>query len=203
MMLDLSGRVVVIIGGGAVGARKALGLLDAGATVRCVSPTFCEQMPANVQRVIGRYQPEHLDSAALVFAATDQPDLNSTIVRDARSRSILVCRADQDENDPGDFSTPAMHIQGDLVITVSAGSPALAALIRNRLEGAIDPAWAQMARAMQELRPRVKSLGIPIENRRQIFRDLASDAAIDTLRERGLDGLKLWLAGRHPELNHA
>lgn len=202
-MFDLSGRLVVIIGGGTVGTRKALGVLAAGATVRCVSPRFCEQMPANVERVVGRYQPGNLDGAGLVFAATDQPDVNSAIVRDARSRSILVCRADQDETDPGDFSTPAMHGQGDLVITVSAGSPALAALIRDRLEGAIDPAWAQMARAMKELRPRVKSLGIPIENRRQIFRDLATDAAIDVLRERGLDGLKLWLASRHPELNHA
>jgi precorrin-2 dehydrogenase/sirohydrochlorin ferrochelatase len=203
MMLDLSGRVAVIVGGGAVGARKARGVVDAGATVRCVSPTFCEQMPATVQRIVGRYQSTHLDGAALVFAATDQPEVNSEIVRDARNRSIPVCRADLDETDPGDFSTPAMHVQGDLVITVSAGSPALSALIRNRLESAIDPAWAQMARAMQELRPRVKSLGIPVENRRQIFRDLATDAAIDVLRKGGLDGLKLWLASRYPELNHA
>ena len=185
MMLDLSGRAVVVVGGGAVGARKARGVLDAGATVRCVSPSFCEQMPTGVERVIGRYQSTHLDGATLVFAATDQPEVNSEIVRDARSRSIPVCRADLDDTDPGDFATPALHVQGDLLITVSAGSPALSALIRNRLESAIDPAWVQMARAMQELRPRVKSLGIPIESRRQIFRDLATDAAIDVLRQRG------------------
>jgi siroheme synthase-like protein len=203
MMLDLSGRTVVIIGGGVVGARKARGVLDAGAKVRCVSPEFSGQMPAGVERIIERYQPSHLDGATLVFAATDQAEVNSTVVRDARSRSILVCRADSDELDPGDFSTPAMHAQGDLAITVSAGSPALSALIRDRLESAIDPAWVQMARAMQELRPRIKSLGIPVDTRRKIFRELATDAAINVIRQGGPPALNKWLAARYPELAHA
>ena len=51
-----------------------------------------------------------------------------------RKQGILVCRADMDENDPGDFTTPAMLEQGPLVVTVSAGgSPALAARVRDEL----------------------------------------------------------------------
>ena len=202
MMLDLSDRLVVIIGGGAVAARKARGAIDAGATVRCISPSFCEQVPATVVRITDRYQPQHLDGATLVFAATDQPDVNSNVVRDARSRSILVCRADNDESDPGDFYTPALHVQGDVAVSVSAGSAALSAMIRDRLSAAISPAWIEMARAMREIRPRVKSAGLPADARRQVFRDLATDQALDVVQRSGTEGLNRWLAARYPELDH-
>src|SRR4051812_19024967 len=52
LMLDVSNRLAVIVGGGVVGARKARGLLDAGAgRVRVISPTFCESLPRSVERV--------------------------------------------------------------------------------------------------------------------------------------------------------
>lgn len=40
MVLRLGGRQALVVGGGEVAARKAAGLLDAGARVVAVSPTF-------------------------------------------------------------------------------------------------------------------------------------------------------------------
>src|SRR6478609_7363439 len=94
LMLDVSDRLIVIVGGGAVAARKAAGLIECGATrIRCVSPTFEPKMPPGVERIDGRYGPHHLDGAGLVFAATDDPAVNAAVVRDARNRGILVNRA--------------------------------------------------------------------------------------------------------------
>src|SRR4051794_24057378 len=97
LMLDVTGRLVVIVGGGAVAVRKVDGLLAAGATrVRVVSPVFHAEMPlddSRVERVAAAYESRHLDGAALVFAATDLPEVNAAVVRDARSRGILVNRA--------------------------------------------------------------------------------------------------------------
>src|SRR6266480_2219507 len=97
LLLELSDREIVIVGGGEVAVRKAIGLIDAGATRVCViAPDVHERMPAQVQRLAETYRPEHLRSAGLVFAATDDPNVNDAIVRDARERGILVCRADAD-----------------------------------------------------------------------------------------------------------
>jgi len=204
MMLNVTGRLIVIVGGGAVAARKARGLLEAGASkIRCVAPEFCEELPKEVERVRERYQPSHLEGAALVFAATDRSDVNDAVVRDAHTRNLLVNRADTDDEDPGDFAVPAKLTRGDVTVTVSAGSPALSTLIRDRLQDLLDPRWQQMAAAMRELRPLIKSAGTKVANRRQIFRELASQEALNVVADRGTAGLREWLLARHPELIHA
>lgn len=204
VLLDLTRWTVVIIGGGAVAARKARGALEAGAArVRCVAPEFCADLPPEVERVPHQYRPEHLDRADLVFAATDQADVNEAVVRDAHARKLLVNRADVDAEEPGDFTVPAQLRRGAAVITVSAGSPALAAFIRDQLNDQFDPRWQQMADAMQQLRPLIRSAGVEISQRRQIFRELASEEALIVLANRGSDGLADWLLERHPELRHA
>jgi precorrin-2 dehydrogenase/sirohydrochlorin ferrochelatase len=202
LMLDVSTRLVVIVGGGGVAARKALGLLDAGATrVRVISPTFCETMPSGVERVGRAYESGDLDGAVLAFAATDRPEVNQAVVREANRLGVLVNRADADDDSPADFSTPATLREGALTLTVSAGgSPALAAVVRDGLRARLDPRWAAMAAAMRELRPRILDAGAPIERRRAAFRDLASDEAMDVLRDRGMDELWSWLRRRHNEI---
>jgi precorrin-2 dehydrogenase/sirohydrochlorin ferrochelatase len=197
-MLDLSDRLVVIVGGGAVAARKARGLLEAGATrVRAVSPTFSAEMPAQIERVEHEYDPRWIDGATLVFAATDNAGVNDQIVRDARRLGILVNRADSHEDNPGDFATPAVHRDGELILTMSANSPALSAAIRDRLAEHCDPKWTKMAAAMCELRPRIVAGGAPIEYRRNAFRDLASDEAMEILDRDGLEQLWAWLRERN------
>jgi siroheme synthase-like protein len=193
-MLDVSDRPVVIIGGGRVAARKAAGLIAAGATrVTVVSPEFNDQMPTGVRRVSARYRPEHLAGAMLAFAATNVPEVNDAVVSDARERSILVQRVDGDEDRPGDFSTPAVHRDGPLTIAVSTGgSPPLAAEIRDRLAGQIDPIWPRLAEALQQLRPAILRRFAP-EDRRAVFRKLASPDGVERFRTRGLDGLKEWV----------
>ena len=200
MMLDVSTRLVVIVGGGAVAARKARGLLDAGAArVRCVAPRLCDEMPSGIECVSEPYRAAHLDGAGLVFAATDQADVNESVVRDAHARGILVNRADPDEDEPGDFSTPAKLQRGDVAVMVSAASPALAAMIRDGIAGRFDPRWERMAAAMRELRPMIRSAVGDIAARRKMFRELATDEALSILHADGVEGLRRWLRGRHPE----
>ena len=203
MMLDVTDRLAVIVGGGAVAARKANGLLGAGARrVRVVSLRFHDAMPPQVQRVEAEYDGSHLDGAGLVFAATDSPAVNEAVVRDARSRGVLVCRADADDEAPGDFATPAKFEAGPVIVTVSAaGSPALAARIRDGLRERFDPAWAQMAEAMRTLRPLIRdAAGLGAERRAAVFRDLASADALQ-VAARGPQAVLEWLGDRHPEVS--
>jgi siroheme synthase-like protein len=203
LMLDVADRLVVIIGGGAVAARKAAGLIECGATrVRCVAPEFDDAMPDGVERVRGGYESRHLDGAGLVFAATSDPTVNAAIVRDAHARGLLVNRADADETEPGDFATPARLHAGAVTVAVAAGgSPALATLIRDGVRERWDERWSRMAGAMQTLRPAVLRSELPESRRKEVFRALATPEALATLGDGGMDGLQTWLRKRFPDLS--
>ncbi len=198
LMLDVSERLIVIVGGGSVAARKAKGLLDAGATrIRMIAPDFCGDVPDPVERITESYDVRLLDGAGLVFAATDNPEVNAAIVRDAHRLGLLVSRADSAEEDAGDFATPAVLREGELVVTVSAGgSPTLAAAVRDQLRSCMDVRWATMARAMKILRPRALAI-TSVEKRRNLLRDMVTPAALEVLEKQGVDAVWDWLRQRH------
>ena len=202
LMLDVSDRLIVIVGGGSVAARKASGLVEAGAKrIRVVAPEISADLPEGVEQLREQYQVGFLDGASVVFAATDNPELNARVVRDARARNILVSRADATDDDHGDFSTPAKFTQGPVIVTVSAGgNPALAATIKAGLQWRFDKRWAVMAEAMQQIRPRVLAHpSLTPQQRTAILRTLAGEDALYVLARDGIDALLTWLVERHPE----
>ena len=78
IFLNVRNRLAVIVGGGAVAARKADLLLQAGASVRVVAPALASELA--VLRDSGRieyraelFAPAVLDGAVVVIAATNQP----------------------------------------------------------------------------------------------------------------------------------
>jgi precorrin-2 dehydrogenase/sirohydrochlorin ferrochelatase len=201
-MLDVSRRLVVVVGGGAVAARKVRGLLDAGATrIRCISVEFDAGFP-DVERVRAAYQPGHLDGAGLVLAATDNAQVNVAVVRDAHRLGVLVSRADGDEEEPGDFSSPAVLREAELVVAVSAGgAPALAAVVRDGLRERLDGRWIRMSEAMRELRPRIAGRAdLPVASRQNALRDLASEEAMDILEKHGVEEVWAWVRERNRAL---
>ncbi|HEX4054923.1 MAG TPA: bifunctional precorrin-2 dehydrogenase/sirohydrochlorin ferrochelatase [Tepidisphaeraceae bacterium] len=202
IFLDVSQRRVVIVGGGAVAARKAAGILAAGAkSVRAVAPKFVREFPKEFQKKLANFEPADLDGAELVFAATDSAVVNDAVVAEARKRGIWVQRGDEQEDEPGDFIIPAILRCGPITVAVSAsGSPALAAGLRDRLAGGVTDEWVKLAEAMKQLRPKIKSSGLPISRRREIFRALATPDAAVALESGGMHGLRKWLRGKFADL---
>ncbi len=134
----LSGKTVVVVGGGAVGERKVRGLLATRAAVTLVSPTATPQLQqwANTGKIRWEKRPFHpkdIVGATLIFAATDNRVVNATIGVKADAAGVLCNIAD----DPtaGSFHLPAVYRNGDITVAVSTGgtNPARAAKIRNRL----------------------------------------------------------------------
>jgi precorrin-2 dehydrogenase/sirohydrochlorin ferrochelatase len=193
ILLDVSHRLIVIVGGGSVAVRKAVGLVEAGAVrLRIVAPEIDSRMPGHIELVREAYRAQHLDEATLVFATTNSRLVNDAVARDARERGILVNQADDPAS--SDFATPAQLKRGPVTVAVSAGSPALSVLIRDALAKQFDDRWQRMAEAMQALRPELQNdTRFDEESRRKLFRKLASDEAIDVLTRGGLEGLRTWL----------
>lgn len=149
----------VVIGGGSVGTRKALALVEAGARVRVVSPEVTPEL-ADAERmrrlsiVRESYDADQLGNATLVIAATDSREVNAQIAVEAHARGKLVNITDF--ADEGNFHTMALHRSGDVTIAVSAGGvPGAAARIRDAIAERFDARYGRAVSALRGLRSRL------------------------------------------------
>ena len=115
LFIDLTGKRAVVIGGGAVGLRRAAALRDFGAAVTVISPTLSGPLP-DVTHLPRPYRAGDLEGAFLAVAATDDGAVNTAAGEEARSLGVLFNRAD----DPGrcDFFFPAICLGKGLVAGV-------------------------------------------------------------------------------------
>lgn len=93
LFVDLNRKKAVVIGGGAVGLRRAEVLSRFGAEVTVVSPAL-SHTAEGVRHVSRRYAPGDLKGAFLAVAATDDPQVNDAVGREARQMGILFNRSD-------------------------------------------------------------------------------------------------------------
>lgn len=201
ILLEVDDRLVVIVGGGAVGARKARTLVNCGAQrVRVVAPAFDAALPVEVERVAERYERRHLEGASLVFAATSDRSVNDAVMRDARQMGAWVNRADGATDAPGDFVVPARHQAGPVTLAVNAGSPTVSAWLRDRMAEQLEGRYLRLAEAVERLRRTIVTQAeLEPSIRRQMLRELVSGEAIATLERDGEPGLARWLADRYPQ----
>lgn len=199
LLLEVADRPVVVVGGGAVAARKVASLLSAGARdIAVVAPSFAAHLPAAARRIAEPYRPEHLDGAWLVWAATDDPQVNDAVTRDARARGALVGRIDG--RDGADFTSPAVWRGPDACVAVTlGGSPSLSAALRDRLIESIGDEWIALARVHRRLRVRLRESGRAPEQRRAALALLASAEALRAARE-GETALLEWIERVEPAL---
>lgn len=178
LMLHGDAIEALIVGGGAVAARKARALLVSGAHVRLVAT----EIGADVRALAGAHERLHLEerpyagddigSAQLIIAATSDRAVNRRVADDGHAAHRLVNVADDPAR--GNCRTTATHRAGELVIGISAGGvPNAAARIRDALAVRLDDRYGSAVAALAALRRRLLDAGDAQEWHR------AADALID------------------------
>jgi precorrin-2 dehydrogenase / sirohydrochlorin ferrochelatase len=192
IMLAGKGMLAVVVGGGDVGRRRVEGLLAAGARVRVVEPREVV-WPAAAQWQRDSYRPEHLAGARLVFACTNDAALNARIAADGRAAGALVNRADDPAD--SDFACPAVWRGENLLLAVAtaAGSPTVAAAIRDELAAAIPAQADAFAAAVAQLREHVKTVVADAGRQAAVLRQMAGTEGLARFREGGAKALGTWL----------
>jgi uroporphyrin-III C-methyltransferase / precorrin-2 dehydrogenase / sirohydrochlorin ferrochelatase len=168
LTLDLAGRRVVVVGGGPVAARRAAGLVEAGAAVEVVAPSVCEDLASLVSTgevawVSRDYLPGDLtlkdrpgpdadnpsesraEPAWLVHTATGDPLVDAQVAREAEAARIWCVRAD--DATASSAWTPAVArgavgtASEGLTVAVSADAdPRRATAVRDAVLAALDSA---------------------------------------------------------------
>jgi precorrin-2 dehydrogenase / sirohydrochlorin ferrochelatase len=206
LFINLTGRRVVVIGGGAVAARKVESLLRCGAAVTVVAPTLTGKLSQLAQRGKikhhGRpYHPGDLAEAVLVFSACGDPAVNQTVFAEA-GRLGVFCNV-ADEPDYCSFFVPSVVRRGPLQIAVSTTgtSPALAKRLRQQLESLFDESYIPYLDALARLRRRLRALYPDDQRRRAKILESFLDSNALVLLQQGktLQFKKLFNKFLHPE----
>lgn len=135
--LRLSGRQVVVVGGGPVAERRARGLVDAGAEVVVLSSSLTPGLhelldDAALTWSDRRYAVGDLAGAWYVVAATSSAQANAEVQAEAERLRIFCVRADDAAKSSA--WTLASGRVGDVTVAVSGGGdPRRAAAVRDAI----------------------------------------------------------------------
>lgn len=188
--LKLNKKKVLIVGGGSVAFRKFKKLMNTGAQITIVSPDFTADFEKYLKQNLSnciflkrKFEEKDLINQFLIFAATDNKDLNKSIAFLARAKNILVNVIDNPEQ--ADFTVPAAVSRGDLLLTVSSGSnlPALSKNIRKKLDKNFGLEYKILLELMSEQRQKIISEVDNIDLRKKIFKKLAADDFLNKIKE--------------------
>jgi uroporphyrin-III C-methyltransferase/precorrin-2 dehydrogenase/sirohydrochlorin ferrochelatase len=169
VFLKLDGQPGLLVGAGNVALEKIYSLLTTGLRLRVVAPEAKPEIQQlahenRLEWIQRRFDPADLDGQFVAIAATDDPELNATVYREAVRRGILVNSVD----DPPhcDFYFGSVVRRGDLQIAISTAgeSPAVAQRLRREID----------ARLLADIGPWLKNLG---EFRREVLATLPAGEA--------------------------
>lgn len=186
IFLNISDRPCLVVGGGAVAARKTRQLVKAGARVSVVDPApgaDVRRMAEEeiIQHIAAEFSPALLDDRVLVIAATDDDKVNREVSELARARNIPVNVVDN----PGlcTFIMPSVIDRDPVQIAISTGgaSPILARLLRSRLETMIPASFGRLAKLMRKSRESVRKRFPDMRLRRRFWENILQGPVAEML----------------------
>ena len=185
--LDIKNRKCLVVGGGAVGARKVKMLLKCGASVTVISPVVSEQLKnladsGAITLHRRSYRSSDLAGIFLVIGATDDDKLNRQISDDAKRLNLLCNIADRPQD--CNFILPSIVSRGDLTISISTSgkSPALAKKLRKNLEDQFGEEYAVFLQLMGAIRKKLLRRSHEPEAHKELFEQLINSELVDMIR---------------------
>ena len=180
MFIEMSGKNVLVVGGGSVALRKCEKLLPYGAELTAVSGRFQPQF-ISLQGVALLFRPfrdEDIAGRDIVIAATDDRALNAHIAGLCREAGIPFNCVDEPENCT--FIFPALTLRGRLSAGFCTGgaSPTAAAYFREQFEESLPDGLDEILDFMAGIRPRVIA-AVPDQRRRSRIFALLFAACIE------------------------
>jgi uroporphyrin-III C-methyltransferase/precorrin-2 dehydrogenase/sirohydrochlorin ferrochelatase len=169
LFANLTGRRVVLVGGGAVALSKLKSLVAAGASVSVVAPEVRPEMAqAGVEIRRREFTASDLDDAWLVVAAAP-PAVNREVAAAAEARRIFVNAVDDPANASVFLGGVVRRDGVTLAISTNGEAPGLAGLLRQALDRVLPRDLGRWLREARRQRAIWKEAGVPMDARRPLL----------------------------------
>lgn len=187
MFMRLSGRRVIVVGGGEQAAQKARLMLKTEAQLQLAAPVLEAELQAMVQsgratHLTDQPSPCLFADCAMVFIATGCPGLDAAVHALAKAAGAVVNVVDQ----PAlcDVTTPSIVDRDPVVVAIGTEgtAPVLARRIKTQIEQMLDPQIGGFAALCGRLRGAVAAR-VPAANRRAFWRRAVDGAAWQAFRQ--------------------
>jgi uroporphyrin-III C-methyltransferase/precorrin-2 dehydrogenase/sirohydrochlorin ferrochelatase len=166
IFLKLSGRSVLVVGGGTVATTKVDALRRAGARITVVAPRVSREIAASRAKVVKRrFQAADLDGQWLVISAAT-PAVNRQVARAAEKRQLFVNAVDDPPNATAYLGGVLRRAGVTVAVSTDGQAPAIAGLLREGLDALLPEdldRWMALARRE---RRKWKASGVPMAERR-------------------------------------
>ncbi len=193
--LNLQGKAAVVLGGGEESELKVRKLLDAGARVTVISVKFDRGLRKLAKSsLVNLLQAKSTTYESLlkrqkpyaVVVATEDHDMDIELARTAQSLGALVCVVDRPHLN--DFNMPAIAKIGDVRVAISTSgmSPAMAGLLRRRIERIIKPEHALQVKLQGQVREIIKKTITNPTTRKKVVYKIICDRKIKNLLRQNL-----------------
>jgi uroporphyrin-III C-methyltransferase/precorrin-2 dehydrogenase/sirohydrochlorin ferrochelatase len=169
VFLTLTGRRVVLVGGGAVAASKLHALLAAAADVTVVAPEVRPEIEAaGVAIVRRRFSAADLDQAWFVVAAAP-PDVNREVAAAAAERRLFVNAVDDPAHATAYLGGVVRRDGVTVAISTDGRAPGLAGLLREAIDAVLPQDIAEWLTVADRERAIWRRDGVPMAARRPLL----------------------------------
>ncbi len=166
IFLKLTGKKVLIVGGGLIALQKIQALLSTDAKLVVMAPVIIPEVKAQqgefpnfrkIEFVEREYQLGDEKEFFLVIAATDIAELNEVIYYRCQDQSILVNSVDKPDN--CDFYIPSVIESGDIKVAISTNgkAPSVSQRMRKDLQSMVDQRYKDLVTLIHEFRIKVQA----------------------------------------------
>jgi uroporphyrin-III C-methyltransferase/precorrin-2 dehydrogenase/sirohydrochlorin ferrochelatase len=185
IFLKLEGRKCLLVGAGNVAFEKIGSLLKTGLNLRVIAPEALAEIrelaaEGKLEWVQRTFEPCDLDGNFVVIAATDLPEVNAQVYREAVARNIPCNSVDDIPN--CDFFFGSVVNRGDLQIAISTAgeSPAVAQRLKREIDEQLPADLGEWLAKLGELRREVLAMHPRSEERRLLLHELAQREICDS-----------------------
>lgn len=187
LMIDLSQKSIVIVGGGKVATKRASTLIEYCADVHIVSPIISTTLKElldneNITWSQKEFEPQDVEHADFVVIATNNNEVNTKVLESVPPHALCNHAS---KAQVGNVTIPSILKRGKLSISVSTNgaSPKLSKKMISRISDMYDESYEMYIDFLYESRQLIKRLSIEPSRKQELLQHILSDEYLDEVKQ--------------------